>query len=92
MQDRHRSRAFLTALDRQPSRMEEPPCPCIISNSKRDRPRVECSSSRVTMYEGHITPPVLVRHLPMPMHREAAVVKSPWSSGNWKKVAGCAGR
>ena len=28
------------------------------------RPRVECSSSRVTMYDGHIVPPRTLRHAP----------------------------
>ena len=35
------------------------------------RPRVECSSSRVTMNEGHI-PPVSFRHAPCPLHCSAA--------------------
>ena len=36
------------------------------------RPRVECSSSRVAMYDGHIAPVVLLRHSPMFMQRSAA--------------------
>ena len=36
------------------------------------RPRVLCSSSRVAMYDGHITPVDPLRHTPMFMHRSAA--------------------
>src|SRR5260221_3906682 len=36
------------------------------------RPRVEPSSSRVAMYDGHMTPVADFRHRPMFMHRSAA--------------------
>ena len=36
------------------------------------RPRVECSSSRVAMYDGHMTPVDSLRHSPMFMQRSAA--------------------
>src|SRR5258708_10313980 len=36
------------------------------------RPRVESSSSRVAMYDGHMTPVADFRHRPMFMHRSAA--------------------
>ena len=54
-----------------------------ISNSRRARPRVECSSSRVTMYDGHMTWFSLTefRQFPIPTHRRAAREKLPSSSG-----------
>ncbi len=45
LQARHRSSASCTSVLRQPSVMVSPRA---ISNSSRIRPRVECSSSRVT--------------------------------------------
>ena len=42
------------------------------STSALARPRVLCSSSRVAMYDGHITPVEPLRQTPMFMHRSAA--------------------
>ena len=41
------------------------------------RPRVECSSSRVAMYEGHIVPSSVLRHAPTPLHISTAAAKPP---------------
>ena len=78
LQARHRSKASRTSVERQPVVIDSPRT---ISNSSRARPRVECSSSRVTMYEGHITCSSLeeLRHDPIPTQRRAAVEKR-WSS------------
>lgn len=83
LQARHRSRASWTAPERKPSVTVESGCPCSISNSSRARPRVECSSARVTWYDGHITPPwgLLRRQAPTPTQRSTAEVKLPPSSG-----------
>ena len=42
------------------------------------RPRVECSSSRVPMYDGHMVPSSFLRHSPMPLHISTARAKPPW--------------
>ena len=46
------------------------------------RPRVECSSSRVAMYDGHIAPALSLRHAPTPLHRSIAPANPPsaWKS------------
>src|SRR3989442_11485741 len=36
------------------------------------RPRVECSSSFVAMYDGHIVPSSFLRHSPTPLHISTA--------------------
>jgi len=80
LQDRHRSSASATAGASQPETSE----PLAISCSTRARPRVESFSSRVARYDGHITPPdpvVSARHLPTPVQRCTAAVKSPASCG-----------
>ena len=40
------------------------------------RPRVECASSRVTMYDGHIVPSRFLRHSPTPLHISTARAES----------------
>src|SRR5215470_6364403 len=42
-------------------------------------PRVECSSSRVPMYDGHMVPSSFLRHSPMPLHISTARTKPPCS-------------
>ena len=42
------------------------------------RPRVECSSSFVAMYEGHMVPSSVLRHTPTPLHSSTAPAKPPW--------------
>ena len=41
------------------------------------RPRVECSSSSVAMYEGHIVPSSFFRQTPIPLHISTAPAKPP---------------
>src|SRR5690625_4892726 len=41
------------------------------------RPRVECSSSRVTMKLGHMTPLVNLRHAPLPLQSSTDRAKPP---------------
>ncbi len=84
LQDRHRSSASRTSVERQPSVITPPAAPASISWSSRARPRVEWASSPVARNEGHITdgPETFsVRHLATPTHRRTAAVKSPPSSG-----------
>jgi hypothetical protein len=55
--------------------------PFSISHRVRARPRVVCFSSRSTWKLGHITPPSVRRHLPMPTQRVVACANEPPSSG-----------
>ena len=73
LQERHRSSASFASSERKPSISS----PFSISQSVRARPRVVCFSSRVTMKLGHITPPCVRRHLPIPTQRSAACSKLP---------------
>jgi len=72
-----------TAVERQPSRTVASSCPSSISKSSRDRPRVECSSSRVARYDGHMTRPSFCGewHFPTPTQRRTARWNEPSSSG-----------
>src|SRR3954471_12024649 len=88
LHERHKSSASKTSSDFHPSVMTSP---CNISNRIRERPRVECSSSRNVWYDGHITWPPSVRHLPTPTHRSVACASDPSSSGKAKCVLGFAG-
>src|SRR5690349_10239744 len=73
LHDRHKSSASATA-----SSVNEPSVPpASASNRIRARPRVECISSRVAMYDGHIVPASVLRHLPMPTHLSAAPARPP---------------
>ena len=81
LQDRQRSSASCTAGSASPSTS----VPSSASCSTRARPRVESFSSRVAVYDGHITPPAPVlsaRHLPTPVQRCTAVPSEPpsWTS------------
>src|SRR5680860_250452 len=78
LQLRHRSSASCTSLDRQPLPLR---FPSSISNNRRERPRVLCRSSLVARYDGHIPPPLSLRHAPTPTHRRIALPQSPSSSG-----------
>src|SRR3954468_18054576 len=88
LHERQRSRASKTSSDFHPSVMTSP---CNISNKMRARPRVECSSSRKVWYDGHITWPPSVRHLPTPTQRRVACAKDPLSSAKAKCVLTDAG-
>ena len=85
---RHRSRASFTAGSRHPSR----PITSPRTSSKRRcaRPRVVCFSSRVAMKLGHMVPPDVRRHFPMPKQRSVAAAKLP-SSAKLKYVGSARG-
>ena len=74
----NRSSDSLTASSRQPSVTGSP---LSISNSRRERPRVECRSSRVAWKLGHIVRLPRFRHLAIPEARPIAVANEP-PSGN----------
>src|SRR5438046_3747515 len=82
LQERQRSSASLASLARKP-RISSP---FSISQSVRARPRVVCFSSRVTMKLGHMTPPSVCLHLPIPTQRVAACANEPPSLGYEKCV------
>src|SRR5438445_11701621 len=48
------------------------------------RPRVECSSSFVAMYDGHIVPSSVLRHAPTPLHISIDAAKPPCSEKSSK--------
>ena len=48
-----------------------------ISRIKLARPRVECLSSMVTMYDGHMVPSFFLRQTPAPLHSSTAVANPP---------------
>jgi hypothetical protein len=50
------------------------------------RPRVECSSSLVTMYEGHMVPSSVLRHTPTPLHISMAAANPPCAEKSSKVV------
>jgi hypothetical protein len=60
--------------------------PAIVERSMLARPRVECCSSRVAMYDGHIVPSSVLRHAPRPLHISTAPAKPP--TLEVEKVAG----
>jgi hypothetical protein len=47
------------------------------SRSTFARPRVECLSSCVAMYDGHIVPDSFLRHAPSPLHMSTAPAMPP---------------
>src|SRR6185295_16913461 len=56
-----------------------PSCPVIASRSAFPLPRVLCRSSSVPMYDGHIVPPLFLRHTPAPFHTSTAPRSPCWS-------------
>ena len=66
---RHRS---ITSHIRCDVRAPAGNCPVSARRKAFARPRVECSSSRVTMNEGHMVPEAVLRHTPEPLHISAA--------------------
>src|SRR5262245_60352614 len=72
----HSSKASYIAGDVSAS---GPSCPERASRSVLARPRVVCSSSRVTRYDGHIVPASNLRHAPLLLHISTALSKPPHS-------------
>ena len=64
-----------------------PSWPLSASRNTLARPRVECDSSRVAMYEGHIVPSRVLRHAPTPLHVSTARPRPP-SAPKSKYVTG----
>src|SRR5262245_39643166 len=75
LHSRHRS---ITSYSRRPASSEGATLPDSTARSALARPRVVCSSSRVTMYEGHMVPSSVLRQTPTPLHISTAAAKPPW--------------
>ena len=73
----HSRHSAITSCIRSPVIASAGSAPDIAARSAFALPRVECSSSRVTMYDGHIVPPSTLRHAPCPLHISIAWAKLP---------------
>src|ERR1700733_5952661 len=76
LHDTHRWGASYSSCEVRPS---GPSWPVSASRRPFARPRVTWCSSSVTRYDGHIAPPVLLRHAPLLLHISTAPVKPPHS-------------
>src|SRR3954465_9375730 len=74
LHSRHRSRASCSSGLVKASLGKSP---LMAERSRLARPRVECFSSSVTIYEGHIVPDRRLRHSPLPLHISMARSKPP---------------
>src|SRR5215510_2040189 len=75
LHSRHKS---MTSWSRRPVKALAGSAPDRTASKAFARPRVECSSSRVAMYEGHMVPSSVLRHTPTPLHISTAAAKPPW--------------
>src|SRR6266542_6051199 len=73
----HSRQRSMTSWIRLPAKSEAGTLPESTARSALARPRVECSSSFVTMYEGHIVPSRPLRQAPTPLHISTAAAKPP---------------
>src|SRR5512138_373144 len=79
LQPLHSRQRSITSYRRRPAKSASGTLPESTARSALARPRVECSSSRVAMYEGHIVPSSFLRQTPTPLHISTAAVKPPWA-------------
>src|SRR5262245_33127446 len=79
LQPLHSRQRSITSNRRLPVNSPAGARPDRTARSALARPRVECSSSRVAMYEGHIVPSSFFRHTPTPLHISTAAAKPPCS-------------
>src|SRR5512134_2778519 len=75
----HSRQRSMTSCKRLPVNSDLGTSPAITLRKALARPRVECSSSRVPMYDGHMVPSSFLRHSPMPLHISTARAKPPCS-------------
>src|SRR5215211_6495377 len=80
LQALHPTQRSMTSFMRRPVSSSGGRVPSITDLSMLALALVVSCSSRVTMYEGHIVPPVLLRQKPLPLHSSTAFAKPPWSS------------
>src|SRR5579863_375879 len=84
LHERQRSSASKTSLFLHDSMVVSP---WKSSTKSLARPLVECISSCVTRYDGHMTPLVSLRHFPTPTQRSSALWSEPPSCSNGNAVA-----
>src|SRR5712692_8720363 len=73
----HSRQRSITSYRRLPVNSDVGKRPDSTARSALARPRVECSSSFVAMYEGHIVPSSFFLHSPTPLHISTAAAKPP---------------
>src|SRR5215831_5971002 len=73
----HSRQRSITSCSRLPAKSAAGTLPESTARSALARPRVECSSSRVAMYEGHIVPSSFFRQTPTPLHISTAAANPP---------------
>src|SRR5436189_5362318 len=78
LQPLHSRQRSITSYRRRPVNSLAGRRPESTARSALARPRVECSSSFVAMYDGHIVPSSVLRHTPTPLHSSTAAAKPPW--------------
>src|SRR5262245_57811249 len=88
LQPLHSRQRSMTSWRRLPVNSLGGSRPDSTARSALARPRVECSSSFVAMYEGHILPSSFLRHSPTPLHISTAAAKPPCAEKS-SRVAGC---
>src|SRR6266850_7117635 len=79
LQPLHSRQRSMTSKSRLPWNSVAGIRPDSTARSALARPRVECSSSRVAMYEGHIVPSSFLRQTPTPLHISTDAAKPPWA-------------
>ena len=67
----------MTSRIRSPVSSSGGSVPSMTERSMLARARVVSCSSRVTMYEGHIVPPVFLRQKPLPLQNSTALREAP---------------
>src|SRR6266852_4626571 len=77
LQPLHSRQRSITSKRRRPVKSAAGTRPESTARRALARPRVECSSSLVAMYEGHIVPSSFLRHSPTPLHISTAAAKPP---------------
>src|SRR5262252_9908262 len=75
----HSRQRSITSCSRLPAKSAAGSFPESTARSALARPRVECSSSLVAMYDGHIVPSSFLRHSPTPLHISTAAANPPCS-------------
>src|SRR2546421_5662263 len=75
----HSRQRSITSKSRVPVNSDGASRPESTARSALARPRVECSSSFVAMYEGHIVPSRVLRQAPTPLHISIDAAKPPCS-------------
>ena len=84
LQPLHSRQRSITSYRRRPVNSLAGRRPESTARSALARPRVECSSSFVAMYDGHIVPSSVLRQAPTPLHISIEAAKPPCSEKSSK--------